>query len=93
MTDFEKRVYEIVRTIPYGQTRTYKQIAEKLGNAKLARAVGNALHKNPSLENAPCHRVVNSKGKLATNYGFGGKEGQKRLLEKEGVIIKDYKVL
>lgn len=93
MTDFEKRVYEEVRKIPYGQVRTYKDIAIALGNPGLARAVGNALHKNTSIEYTPCHRVVNSQMGLAKNYGLGGAEIQKQFLEDEGVVVKDNKVV
>ena len=72
---------------------TYGQIGEKLGNKNLSRVVGNVLHKNPTPIIVPCHRVVNSKGELAKNFGFCGIEKQKELLESEGVEIVDYKVL
>lgn len=87
------RVYEIVSGIPRGSVMTYGQIAEKLGNKNLARVVGNILHKNLTPIIVPCHRVVNSQGKLAKNFGFGGIEKQKELLEAEGVIIMNYKVV
>ncbi len=93
MTELSKKIYDIVKTIPPGKVMTYGQIAEKLGNPKLARVVGNALHNNPTPIIVPCHRVVNSKGELARHFGFGGIEKQKELLEAEGVMIKNYKVV
>ncbi|MBQ8223401.1 MAG: MGMT family protein [Bacteroidales bacterium] len=82
------KVYEIVSDIPRGSVMTYGQIAERLGNKNLARVVGNILHNNPTPIIVPCHRVVNSKGELAKNFGFGGIEKQKELLEAEGVVVK-----
>ena len=55
-----KRIYEAVKTIPKGKVATYGQVASLAGDPKMARAVGNALHKNPDPENIPCFRVVNS---------------------------------
>lgn len=93
MTELYKRIYDIVVTIPRGEVMSYGQIAERLGNPKLARVVGNALHNNPTPIIVPCHRVVNSKGELAKHFGFGGIEKQKELLESEGVRIVNYKVV
>lgn len=56
-----KRIYEAVQKIPKGTVATYGQIAELAGDKKMARAVGNALHKNPDPEKIPCYRVVNAK--------------------------------
>ena len=92
MKELYKRIYDIVVTIPRGEVMTYGQIAERLGNPKFARVVGNALHKNPTPIIVPCHRVVNAKGELAKNFGFGGIDKQKELLESEGVQIMDYRV-
>ena len=55
----------------------------------MARAVGNALHKNPDPSTIPCHRVVNSKGELAGNYAFGGAWKQGEILQSEGVEVRD----
>ena len=66
-----KRIYDAVGKIPYGRVATYGQIAEVAGDKKMARAVGNALHKNPDPDNIPCFRVVNSKGELAGEFAFG----------------------
>ena len=57
-TPFEEAVYAIIRRIPKGRTRSYRWVAEQLGNPGLARAVGNALHRNPYAPTVPCHRVV-----------------------------------
>ncbi|MBO4680027.1 MAG: methylated-DNA--[protein]-cysteine S-methyltransferase [Lachnospiraceae bacterium] len=82
-----KRIYEAVKLIPYGCVATYGQVAELAGDKKMARAVGNALHKNPDPENIPCFRVVNSKGELAGEFAFGGAGEQAKLLEAEGVRV------
>lgn len=82
-----KRIYEAVKRIPKGCVATYAQVAEEAGDRKMARAVGNALHKNPNPNNIPCHRVVNAKGELAGEYAFGGAWKQAKLLEAEGVEI------
>ena len=87
-----KRIYEAVKRIPYGCVATYAQVAEEAGARKMARAVGNALHKNPDPEHIPCFRVVNSKGELAGEFAFGGAGAQAKLLEAEGVEVIDGKV-
>ena len=87
-----KRIYEAVRRIPKGRVATYAQVAEAAGDRKMARAVGNALHKNPDPATIPCHRVVNAKGELAENYAFGGAWKQAELLVAEGVAVIDGRV-
>ena len=87
-----KRIYEAVKKIPRGKVATYGQVAELAGDKKMARAVGNALHKNPEPGVIPCHRVVNSKGELAGEFAFGGPGRQAELLEAEGVSVVDGKV-
>ena len=87
-----KRIYEAVKQIPYGKVATYAQIAAAAGNKKMARAVGNALHKNPQPGIIPCHRVVNSKGELAGEFAFGGAWKQGELLKEEGVEVVKGKV-
>lgn len=67
-TDFQKKVWEALRRIPYGETRTYGQIAKEAGSPKGARAVGQACNKNSILLLIPCHRVIGGDGKLV---GFG----------------------
>lgn len=87
-----RRIYEAVKKIPKGHVATYAQVAEMAGDRKMARAVGNALHKNPDPENIPCFRVVNAKGELAGGFAFGGAEIQAGLLIEDGVEVIDGKV-
>lgn len=87
-----KRIYEAVKRIPRGCVATYAQVAEEAGDKKMARAVGNALHKNPDPLSIPCHRVVNAKGELAGEYAFGGAWKQAQRLIEEGVKVSDGKV-
>ena len=84
-----KRIYEAVKQIPRGCVATYAQVAEAAGDRKMARAVGNALHKNPDPSTIPCHRVVNARGELAGEYAFGGAWKQAELLLSEGVEVTD----
>ena len=81
------RIYEAVKKIPSGKVATYGQVAELAGDKKMARAVGNALHKNPEPGIIPCHRVVNSKGELAGEFAFGGPGRQAELLKAEGITV------
>lgn len=87
-----EKVYEFLRTIPKGKVATYGQIAEYLGNRKLARVVGNILHNNPDEYKYPCYKVVDSKGNLSKQFVFGGIEKQKEKLEKDGIVVSNYKV-
>ena len=87
-----KRIYEAVKLIPKGKVATYGQVAAIAGDKNMARAVGNALHKNPDPATIPCHRVVNSKGEMAGQYVFGGAWKQAEILESEGVHIENNKV-
>ena len=87
-----RRIYEAVKKIPRGKVATYGQVAEMAGNKKMARAVGNALHKNPDPENIPCFRVVNSKGELSGAFAFGGEGEQERRLMEDGVTVEHGKV-
>jgi len=81
-TDFQTKVWNEVKKIPYGKTRSYKYIAEKLGNVKSIRAVGRANAQNPIPIIIPCHRVIGSNGTL-TGYA-GGLDVKEKLLEIEG---------
>ena len=87
-----KRIYEAVKRIPKGCVATYGQVAAMAGNERMSRAVGNALHKNPTPGIVPCHRVVDAKGRLAGGFAFGGMEAQASLLAREGVEVVDGKV-
>lgn len=84
----KEKVYAYLKTIPKGKVATYGQIARHLGNKHLARAVGNILHDNPDPSQFPCHRVVNSRGKVAENYAFGGAAAQRKRLEDEGIVFE-----
>ncbi|AZI56644.1 bifunctional transcriptional activator/DNA repair protein Ada [Epilithonimonas vandammei] len=84
-TDFQKKVWEILRTIPYGTTRTYQQQADILGNPKAVRAVANANGLNKISIIIPCHRVIGRNGTL-TGYG-GGIWRKQKLLELEKAIL------
>ena len=80
-TPFQKNVWEALLAIPFGETRSYRDLAKKLGNPKATRAVGAANGRNPISIIVPCHRVIGSNGKLR---GFaGGLETKARLLELE----------
>ena len=85
-TDFQKKAWTALRAIPYGQTRSYKEQAESIGNVKACRAVGGANGLNPISIIIPCHRVIGSNGKL-TGYG-GGLDIKKALLELEDKFSK-----
>ena len=87
-----QKLYDLLVTIPRGRVVTYGKLAQMLGNKHLARAVGNALHKNPDGDRYPCYKVVNSKGELSRAYAFGGIDEQKRRLEEEGVFVENGKV-
>lgn len=87
MRPFQRRVLEATRTIPYGATRSYLDLARQVGRPRAARAVGRVEAGNPIPIIIPCHRVIGSDGKLR---GYGGGEGVKTkefLLELEGAII------
>jgi methylated-DNA-[protein]-cysteine S-methyltransferase len=85
-TLFQKKVWEALRAIPYGETRTYRQIAEAIGSPKACRAVGMANHHNPVMVIIPCHRVIGADGSL-TGYA-AGLDVKKLLLTMESEIRK-----
>ena len=85
MTEFSKRVYDVVKGIPRGSVMSYGRVAALAGNPRAARGVGFALHHNPYPGIVPFHRVVFRDGSICTGYAFGGPEVQRRLLEDEGV--------
>jgi methylated-DNA-[protein]-cysteine S-methyltransferase len=80
-TYFQRFVWEKLQGIPYGETRSYGQVAQMIGNPKASRAVGMANNKNPIWIIIPCHRVIGADGSL-TGYG-GGLDVKKKLLELE----------
>ncbi len=83
-TDFQKRDWAALQDIPYGETRTYKDIAEAIGCPKGFRAVGLANNRNPIIIVIPCHRVIGADGRLV-GYG-GGVDVKERLLKLEGSL-------
>lgn len=83
-TEFQKKIWKALLTIPFGETRTYGQIAKQIGDPKAVRAVGGAANKNPISIIAPCHRVIGASGKLV---GFaGGIANKNRLLQLENKV-------
>lgn len=83
-TEFQRKVWAALRNIPYGETRTYGEIAAAIGSPKVARAVGMGCNKNPILIITPCHRVIGASGALT---GFAcGLDIKKLLLEIETVV-------
>jgi len=82
-TPFQRAVWLACMTIPKGQTRSYKWIAERIGRPKAFRAVGTALGKNPFAPAVPCHRVIKSDGTLGGFSAPGGLESKTKLLKKE----------
>ena len=88
----QDKILAYLRKIPQGRVVTYGQIAAALGDPKLARAVGNALHRNPDGEKYPCYKGVSARGKLSESFAFGGLEGQKRHLEADGIAVVNGRV-
>jgi methylated-DNA-[protein]-cysteine S-methyltransferase len=84
MTPFARKVYQIVSQVPIGQVRTYKWVARKAGKPGAARAVGQALKRNPYPLIIPCHRIIKSCGKIG-GYVFGANK-KKLLLDMEKEI-------
>jgi methylated-DNA-[protein]-cysteine S-methyltransferase len=86
-TDFQKLVWNALLTIPFGQTRSYRQIARQIGRPAAVRAVGAANGRNPISIIAPCHRVIGANGALT---GFaGGLQVKERLLALEAASLRD----
>lgn len=81
-TAFQERVWEVIKEIPYGETRTYGEVAELVGNPRTVRAVGLANRANPVTVIVPCHRVISATGKL--NGYAGGVHTKHSLLVHEG---------
>ncbi len=85
-------IFNLLTLIPKGKVVTYKELAIKCGNEGLVRAIGNLLHTNVEKFKYPCYKVVSSKGKLSSNYKFGGITEQARLLRLEGIEVINNKV-
>ena len=86
---FFDAVYQVVKQIPYGRVMSYGQIATILGNPRMARQVGWALHVNPEPDAIPCYRVVNKDGRVSKAFAFGGENVQKQLLLAEGITFDE----
>jgi methylated-DNA-[protein]-cysteine S-methyltransferase len=82
-TKFQELVWRAIDTIPYGETRSYKDIAISIGKPNASRAVANACGKNPIPISRPCHRVICSNGSIGGYSAPGGVEKKKRLLKEE----------
>lgn len=86
MSEFEKKIRDIVRTIPKGQYLSYKEVAERVGNPNASRAVANVMAKNYDPD-IPCHRVIRSDGKLG-GYNRGGTKRKRAILRAEGANVQ-----
>ena len=84
-TNFQRTVWKEISKIPYGETRTYKDLAIAIGKPNSSRAVANACGKNPYPVVIPCHRVIRSDGKIGGYSGVGGEKKKKELLRLENV--------
>ena len=86
-TKFQKKVWNYLKTIRKGSVKNYKQVAIAINRPKSARAVANAVGKNPFAPKIPCHRVIRSDGSLGGYSGKGGVKTKKLLLKREGIIV------
>ena len=86
-TKFQLKVWNYLKTIPKGHVRTYLDVAKAINKPKAARAVANAVGKNPNAPKIPCHRVIRSDGSLGGYSGPGGIKTKKKLLKKEGIFV------
>ena len=89
MSNFNQRVYEVVKQIPKGKVTTYGEVARAMGAPRCSRQVGWALHSNPAFGEIPCHRVLFKDGSLTDGFAFGGRDIQRQLLENDGVAVSD----
>ena len=90
--DFFRDVYDVVRLIPEGRVTSYGAIAKYLGSARSSRMVGWAMNASHRLPDVPAHRVLNRNGLLTGKHHFGNPNEMQRLLESEGIIVKDDQV-
>ena len=87
-TPFQLKVWNYLKNIPKGSVKTYRDVAKAIGKPKAARAVANAIGKNPCPVKIPCHRVIRSDGSLGGYSGRGGINKKRRLLFSEKILIK-----
>lgn len=88
-TDFQLKVWGVVKEIPYGQVRSYKWVASRVGNPKAARAVGRAISRNPVVLVIPCHRVIKNDGSLGKYGNIDWLKEKLLKLEKAKIVLKD----
>jgi len=86
-TEFQLKVWSYLRKIPRGSVKTYSKVAKGIGKPLAARAVANAIGKNPDAPKIPCHRVIRSDGSLGGYTGKGGLKTKRFLLKKEGIRL------
>jgi len=86
-TNFQKKVWNYLKTIKKGSVTTYKNVAKAIGKPLAVRAVANAIGKNPCSPIIPCHRVIRSDGSLGGYSGKGGIKTKKLLLKREGITL------
>ena len=86
-TKFQKKVWNYLKTIKKGEVKTYKQVAIAINRPKSARAVANAIGRNPYPIKIPCHRVIRSDGALGGYSAKGGVKTKRKLLKSEGLIV------
>ena len=90
MKSFNEKCYSLLRKVPKGKVTTYGELAKAVGSPKAARAVDNAMNKNPYAPKVPCHRVVGSDGSM-TGFASGIKDKIK-MLEEEGIKVENGKI-
>ena len=86
-TEFQLKVWAYLKKIPRGKVKTYAQVAKAIGKPLAARAVANAIGKNPYAPKIPCHRVIRSDRSLGGYSGKGGLKTKRLLLKKEGITL------
>ena len=86
-TEFQIKVWKYLLKIPKGKVMTYKEVARAIKSPYSARAVGNAVGKNPNAPKIPCHRVIKSDGSLGGYSGKGGVKTKRKLLKNEGITL------
>jgi methylated-DNA-protein-cysteine methyltransferase-like protein len=92
-SNFFEKVYDVVRKIPYGRVCSYGFIARYLGSPQSARMVGWAMNASHIKEDVPAHRVVNRVGLLTGKHHFEGTNLMQQLLENEGILVKENKIV
>ena len=86
-TPFQIKVWKYLKKIPKGKLKNYAEVAKGIGKPRAARAVANAIGKNPYPPKIPCHRVIRSDGSLGGYSGQGGIKKKKKLLKREGLFF------